>query len=757
MTYMQGSIVEDQLSGVVSRVFFLNDTTGTCAFSIVAEGKTHKAKGVLPEVQPGMAVVLFGEWTEHRQWGPQLNFKRYEVPTPSSKEDAIAYLTTLRRCGNSTAKLLWDRFGDDIFRIIEEEPSELGTISGIGDATVKAIVESYKATKRLRDLIGFLGSLGVGATYAKRIDENYGVRAIEVIQQDPYILAKEVSGFGFRKADDIARGLNISEDSPKRIRAGVLHVLGEETNIKGHCYVPASELVRLSVALLRLPCYIPTQLELTDAIYKMAGERLFYIFDTSQLMALDQRDRCEQVWPVRLWDAEDDVAGTISSMAGKYNHEPLVFLKDGDGDDVPCTVSEFIDVFCAGEGRQLDETQADAVHTAAINQVFILTGGPGTGKSTTSKAIVQLFHHMKLRIVMAAPTGMAAKRLRQATGYEAETIHRLLQWDGSRFNRNRDNQLEGDVFLLDETSMVNLPLFAAFVRALPRTARLILVGDRDQLEAIGPGSVLGDLIDSGQIPSVQLKQVYRQSEGSMIALHCRSVNQGVVPKLEEIPWSKEHQAQTDSLFLKVNREDIPSAVRWIASDYLPSRDIDVHSTQVLLPQKTGNYGTYVMNKICQDVWNPSTHMDPEIASTGIREQDRIIQLRNDYDRQIWNGDQAVVQFIDLPKKAFHSTFDSLEGPRLVEIDFQFADRIALSYAITIHKSQGSEFQVVVIPVTMSHAFMWVRSLIYTGMSRAKRLLIFVGEEEALKLAVKKVSPRRNTLLGFRLNNPFLGR
>jgi exodeoxyribonuclease V alpha subunit len=713
---------------VIYSVIFYNDENG---YAILKVGDPNNfddfiAVGTMPDPIVDGPVRLIGDWIEHKKYGRQFKFSSYTLPEPTSREAAIAYLQSVKGLGGSKGIALYDHFGEDVFDILDNEPDRLIEVKGIGPKSLKRILEDHGKKKGMRLLIQFLHSIGVSAGYAKNIYNQYGDNSIYEIKSNPYILSSSVRGFGFKRSDELARGLGIENDSFIRLSAGIHEELRQASQRGGHCFLMMDELCSKVCDLIRLPGYSPKPEDIQKVIKDLNKASVRH----SQQLHVE--DDAVYRWPMYL--AEAETADFIRQMVGEFRDPPV---------DINLWIDRFED-----PNRPLAKAQRQAIRTAASCNFMILTGGPGSGKTHTSNAIIQYFHSRGLRIKACALAAKAAMRIKEVTGIDATTIHRLLGWNGSNFVHNRDNPLELDVLLLDESSMVDIKLFHSLMESVPRYANVVLIGDVDQLPSVGAGNVLRDLINSKAVPVIRLTEVFRQSADSKIIDGALSINAGKIPELESIGRSTT-VPYSDSLFIKCPKETIPVAIQWLLDVKLPELNWKKDDIQVLSPMHKGEYGTQELNKRIQDLWNPN---GKELK--GFRSGDRIIQRSNNYDKSIFNGEIGTIEYIDTTENEMTCKFPDISNPeegRLVVIDDNERGDMQLAYAISIHSSQGSEFPVVVIPVTTSHHIMLIRNLLYTGWTRAKKLIVLVGEEEAIKRAVKNnYVNKRNTRLKERL-------
>jgi exodeoxyribonuclease V alpha subunit len=625
--------------------------------------------------------------------------------------------------------------------ILDADPWRLCEVPGIGKSKSGVICAAWKEQRATADVMMFLMEHGISQLFAKKIISLYGESAIAIVSRDPYRLARDLRGIGFISADRIARTMGVADDSPERVRAAILYVLrqGEE---KGHCFLTREQIEAELLDLLRID-EGALGLRLEESL-EFLGESGIIIPESVE----EESGASARAWyPADLHEAESRVAAKLRAMAG--SKMPTERER----------VERWIERYDEVSGTPLSGEQRTAVHEAARHRLFVMTGGPGVGKTTTANAIIRLLCAMGRNVALAAPTGRAAQRLSEVAGVKARTIHRLLEWQPHRhaFNHDEENPLECDVLIVDESSMIDIRLADSLLRALPETAQAIFIGDVDQLPSVGPGSFLRDLIESGAIPFVRLNQIFRQAAGSSIVRAAHAINQGQNPM--EFAASGQQGLTRDRDFYFVEADD-PLVIRETLTDLVrrvipekygfdPARDI-----QVLTPMNRGDIGTHGMNETLQQLLNPSEATPREgVPKPGrfrdlpFRVGDKVIQSANNYDLSVFNGDIGFVRAIDGEAKTASVSF----GERLVNYKDEALLDLKLAYAITIHKSQGSEFPAVVMPVSTQHFIMLQRNLVYTGLTRAKKLAVFVGTTKALFMAVRnQQSLRRQTLLLARL-------
>ncbi len=701
----------DALAGLVERVTFFNEENGFCILKVRSRGHGDLVAvvGSLPSVSPGEWIEAHGQWINDREFGRQFKADTLQATPPDSPDGIERYLGSgmVRGIGPTYARKLVARFGTGIFDIIENASARLEEIGGIGPKRRLRIKQAWNEQKAVRKIMVFLHSHGVSTTRAVRIHKTYGEEAIEVVRSDPYRLARDIVGIGFRTADQIARSLGIDRDSPGRIQAGLQHVLLQATN-SGHCALPLSTLQDETEKLLVVdPALILAGIEKSLTKRELVRQRI----EQEELLFLPH-----------LLRAEEHIATRLLGMVRQTPPYPEINPVDA----LPEIQSR--------TGQELAPSQQAALHAALRHRLLVITGGPGVGKTTLLRSLLALLVPRRVRCLLAAPTGRAARRLSDATGLPACTLHRLLEVNPGTggFIRREDNPLVTDLLVIDETSMVDIPLLHATLRALPPDAALVLVGDVDQLPSVGPGSVLRDLIDSQTIPVVRLVEVFRQAAGSRIITNAHRILAGRMPE----PAPASDTALTDFYFIERNQPaDIVSTLIGVVRDRIPKRfGLDpLRDVQVLTPQNRGTLGVRELNVVLQDALNPGQSTADSIEKFGIRFRtgDKVIQTRNNYDKDAFNGDIGRVTALDATEQELTVDFDG----RSVTYDFGELDEIAPAYAITVHKSQGSEFPAVVIPLASQQFLLLQRNLLYTAVTRGRKLVVIIGETRALQRAI----------------------
>ena len=710
----EGSPDREVLAGPVERVTFHNPENGFCVLRTRARGHRELVTvvGHAATVSPGEWITASGEWVNDRTHGQQFRARFIRTAAPSSVEGIEKYLGSgmIRGIGPVYARKLVRAFGGKVFDVIEAEPERLREVTGIGRVRAKRITDAWAEQKVVREIMVFLHEHGVGTARAVRIFRTYGTDAVEVMTENPYRLARDIRGIGFVTADAIAMKLGIEKTAMVRVRAGIGHALAEAMD-EGHCSLPEEELRPLAARLLEVPAeLIRTALDLELADGTVVADT---VGDTP----------C--IFLGGLHRAERAIAGRLLDIAAGEPSWPRI-----DPDKALPWVER-------RTGLALVPGQADAVRTALASKVSVITGGPGVGKTTIVNAILRILSAKDVEILLCAPTGRAAKRMSEATGFEAKTIHRLLEVDPRTggFKRDRDNPLDCGLLVVDETSMVDVLLMRSLLAAVPDEAALLIVGDVDQLPSVGPGQVLADIIASGAVPVIRLTEVFRQAARSRIVTVAHGINRGAIPDLS--------RPEGGSDFYFVAAEDPETAVSRIVElvkTRIPRRfGLDpVRDIQVLCPMNRGGAGARSLNVEIQAALNPAGERRVERFGWTFAPGDKLMQIENDYDREVYNGDIGAVADVDPEAGELTARF---EGRDLL-YGFGELDALVPAYAATVHKSQGSEYPAVVIPVLTQHYAMLKRNLLYTGVTRGKRLVVLVGQKKAVAIAVHNASGRR---------------
>ena len=702
------------LAGLIERVVFHNPDNGFCVLRVKARGHRdlQAVVGRVPSVSPGEWLTASGKWVNDSSHGLQFEASYIRTAEPNSRGGVEKYLGSgaIHGIGTVYAKKLVAAFGARVFDVIEHEPERLREIPGIGPVRASRIVAAWGEQKVVREIMVFLHEHGVGTALAARIYKTYGTDALQVVSENPYLLARDIRGIGFAIADSVASKLGIDPAASVRIRAGISYALREATS-DGHCGLPRDELLTAARKLLGVPIDLAA-----DALAAEVAE------ETVVEGTVDGRP-C--VFLAALHRAEKGIARAFKALLRGQPPWPPI-----DGDRALPWIERKLDF-------QLAKSQADAVRMALRSKVMVITGGPGVGKTTIVNAILRILVAKGVEIALCAPTGRAAKRLSETADMEAKTIHRLLEFDPARgrFRRGVGNPLECGLLVIDETSMVDVPLMHSLMKALPREAALLLVGDVDQLPSVGPGRVLGDLIDSGALPVARLLEVFRQAARSRIVLNAHRINSGKLPQMSR------PAGESDFYFMSAQNPDkaVSTTVK-LVQEHIPRRfGLDpVRDIQVLCPMNRGGIGTKSLNLALQAALNPGDGATVERLGRSFKVGDKIMQVENDYDKEVYNGDIGFVDSMDSEQASLHVDFDG----RKVEYSFRELDTLVPAYATTIHKSQGSEYPAVVLLLMNKHYVMLQRNLIYTGVTRGKRLVVLLGQRDAVRRAVQTATRSR---------------
>lgn len=704
-----------KLRCVVERITFQNAENGYSVMKVKVKGYDDLVTlvGNLLEVPAGAVLLCEGEWRVDKRYGQQFQCETWEEVMPATAYGIEKYLGSglVKGIGPKFAKLIVGHFGTDTIEVIETDIERLYEVPGISKKRVEKIRESWEKQKDIKNVMLFLQGFGVSTAYAAKIYRQYGKESIDNVKENPYRLADDIWGIGFKTADGIARKMRYEMNDERRLRSGLIYTLNQLAD-EGHCYAEEEQL-------------IATAKQLLEADEECIRTAMTHAIETEDLM-LDGT----AIYLPPFYYAECGTANRLNT---------LVHTKEAGS---IFTARFDLAKLQRETGIEYDEVQVEAIRQAIASKVMVLTGGPGTGKTTTTKAIIAALQSAGMRILLAAPTGRAAKRMSEATGMEAKTIHRLLEYnpqDG--YKRNDENPLEGDALIVDECSMIDIILMNNLTKALPTTMRLVLVGDIDQLPSVGAGNVLRDIIDSGVIPVVRLTRIFRQAQSSRIVMSAHAINRGCFPDIS-------NGQHTDFFFMKQEEpEKVAETIVSLVRDRLPKAYRQPNANiQVLTPMQRGVVGAANLNVALQQALNHNTAALVRGGYT-FKEGDRVMQLRNNYDKDVYNGDLGYVRSVDMEERTLTVDFDG----QMVEYEASELDELTLAYATTIHKSQGSEYPIVVMPVLMTHYVMLQRNLIYTGITRAKKICVLVGQTKALAYAIHNMKVlKRNTRLKERL-------
>ncbi len=723
--------LHQNLSGQIERITFSNPETGYTIARMRVKGRRELVTvvGRLMEPVPGEIIEMTGQWKIHPQYGEQFEIAEYRTTVPSTVHGIKKYLGSgmIKGIGPVMAERIVTQFGKQALNIIENECGRLVEVDGIGARRIDMIKKAWAEQKEIRSVMLFLQSHEVSAAYAVRIFRRYGRESVEVVRENPYRLATDIAGIGFLTADKIAAKLGFENASPLRIKAGILYVLNNLSD-DGHVYYPFEMLIEKSREILEVD-----RETVVSAIDTVAAEQEIVIEDINESV-----DACVEnkraVYLKRLHVCETGIAGRFKRLiAGSKSIRPVDTKRAVDWVETQLAF-------------KLADLQKDAIRQAVEQKVMVITGGPGTGKTTIIRAILTIFEKLHINIRLAAPTGRAAKRMSETTGYPAGTIHRMLSYNyaAGGFQKNEKDPLECDLLIVDEASMIDTLLMYHLLKAVPAAATLVFVGDVNQLPSVGPGSVLKDIIASRAVPVVRLSEIFRQARESRIVVNAHKINSGVIPKIDP------EDRDTDFYFIdQAEPERVVDIIRELVSRRIPDRfGFDpVDDIQVLSPMHKGIAGTANLNICLQDTLNPKSE-GLAVGGSELRIADKVMQVRNNYDKQVFNGDIGRITAICRDSRDLTVDYDG----RQVVYDFNEVDEIVPAYAISVHKSQGSEYPVVVMPVLTQHYMLLQRNLIYTAVTRGRRLVVLVGTKRALAIGVRNDKPQnRYTRLARRLN------
>jgi exodeoxyribonuclease V alpha subunit len=721
---------EIELSGQIERITFTNEENGYTIAKVKIYGRQDLVTvvGYLMSPTPGEMLNMKGEWVNHPKFGEQFKVTEYKTTVPATMFGIQKYLGSglIKGLGPVIASRIVKKYGEKTLDVIENDIEKLAMVEGIGKKRMEMIQNAWAEQKEIRHVMLFLQSYGVGSGYATKIFKQYGNRSVAVVKENPYRLATEIFGIGFLKADGIAEKLGFTKDSPLRVSEGVLYVLRQLSD-EGHVYYPYEYLVRKSREILDVQ---------RDSVVKAIGDLAIH----QRIVLEDLNENIDEfkannkgVYLAKFHLCETGIAARLKTLATAPKS-----IRNVNAETALQWVQERLDI-------RLAENQAKAVRCALENKIMVITGGPGTGKTTIINAILKIFSELRIKILLAAPTGRAAKRMSEATGHEARTIHRLLEYSFAKggFQKNEEKPLSCDLLILDEVSMIDTVLMYHLTKAIPTFATVVLVGDINQLPSVGAGNVLNDIIGSHVVPVVELNEIFRQARESRIIVNAHKINNGVLPTFED------HVPGNDFYFIQQeDPEKVLDIILELIKERIPKRfDLDpVHDIQVLTPMHKGVVGTDNLNTKLQESLNPSK---TEIirGNRNFRINDKVMQIRNNYDKEVFNGDIGRIAGIQPDENEITVSFDG----RHVDYEFYEVDELVLAYAVSVHKSQGSEYPAVVMPVLSQHYILLQRNLIYTAVTRGRNLVVMVGAINALAMGIQNdKTQRRFTYLRYRL-------
>jgi len=712
------SLTAHTLKGEVERVVYESEDANYTVFRLRdAQGVQHTAVGTVPGISAGQTVTLTGKWEIHKEHGRQFRVDDYSFSLPASREGLIRYLSSgiIKGVGEKYAELIVDTFGTSTLDVLNNASRRLKEVPGLGKKRIDAIRKAWQENASRREMQIYMQGLGINPVWFARIYDRYGDEAAKKIQENPYRLAADFKGIGFVYADKVAQKMGIGHNDVRRLVAGVSYGLNQ-ARLAGHVCMPRTAFIKFLCPLLSV--------EENDA-EKALDEAL----STKRAESCVSMEGDVMIYDPGMLRCENELPKLVKMLISAERHAGM---KLGN---VPVP-----------EGTRFSDEQLAAVRQAALSPVSIITGGPGVGKTTVVSEIVRRAKICNIKTVLAAPTGRAAKRMSEATGFKASTLHRMLKWDPARngFLHGRGNLLPYDLFVIDETSMLDLLLAVALFRAIKPGSTVVIVGDPDQLPSVGPGNVLNDLIDSRICPVSRLTKIFRQGSGSGIIIAAHEVNNGITPHLPR----REKNAPSDFYWIeKEEGEEAADVIERLITDRIPKRfNLNpINDIQLLCPMNRGAVGTQAMNERLQALLNPQTKLQFSAAGRLYKSGDKVMQVVNNYDKGVFNGDMGFLTSIDFGQKKFHVKYDV---DLTVEYTFEEAEQIVPAYAITVHKSQGSEFPAVVMPLLPTHYMMLQKNLLYTGMTRAKQLMILVASRKAVSMAVRNAvrEPRFSLLL-----------
>ena len=719
------------LQGLIERLTYTNDESGFTIAKVKVYGRRDLVTvvGNLMSPMPGEIINMKGEWVNHPRYGEQFKVVHYETQVPASVYGIEKYLGSglIRGIGPIMAKRIVKHFSRETLEVIETNVEKLAEVEGIGKKRIQMIKRAWEDQKEIREVMIFLQAHGVSSGFATKIFKHYGSESIKVVKENPYRLAADIFGIGFVTADSIAEKLGFAEDSELRAEAGILYVLSQLAD-EGHVYYPYEPLIEKCRKILQVDREV-----IVRAFGTIAVLDKIVIEDLNEKI-VEFRENNKAVYLARFHFSENSIATRLKTLL-----------------NAPKSIRK-IDSEKAIEGLQhrlditLAERQVEAVKCACEDKVLVITGGPGTGKTTIVNAVLKIFRKLGVEIMLAAPTGRAAKRMSEATGHEAKTIHRMLEYSIQKggFQKNDGNPLEVELLIVDEASMIDTILMHHLLKAIPPTATFILVGDVNQLPSVGAGNVLKDIIYSGAITVVELNEIFRQAQESSIIVNAHKINNGLLPALK----SSKHEPDDFYFIEQEDPEEVLKIILELAKTRIPKRFAfdPVDGIQVLTPMHKGVVGAENLNAELQKVLNPGEDVVTR-SGRGFRVKDKVMQIRNNYGKEVFNGDIGRISWIDTENQEVTISFDDRE----VRYDYPDLDEIVLAYAVSVHKSQGSEYPAVIVPILTQHYVLLQRNLIYTAVTRGRELVVMIGTKKALAIGVKNdKTKKRYTYLRHRL-------
>lgn len=730
-----------EIQGIITHIIFRNEDNGYTVAVLETDDGEITIVGNTVYINVDDPVKVKGHMTYHNTYGEQFSFESIEINTPTTLKGIKSYLSSglLPGIGPKTAENIVDKFKEDSLDIIQFNPERLLEVKGIGKKTLEGILDAYEDQREIRDIMIFFQDFDISPNNTMKIYRNYGTESIAVIQNNPYRLAEDIKGIGFKRADEIGKQMDIKTDSPFRIRAGIKYILNEATN-DGHCFLQKKTLLNQGMELLNVPG-------------ELIEKELKNLTVDNQIRIIKNLEA--EIYLTNLYSAEENVSGKLLEIA------------QAKTEDLDIDIEEILAEIELNDHIEFAPMQKEAIKKAISEGLLVITGGPGTGKTTIIKGIIEAAEKLGFEISLAAPTGRAAKRMTETTGIEAKTIHRLLEYSFLEesfmaFNKNEEDPLDVDFLIIDEASMIDINLMDSLLRAINKETRLILVGDIDQLPSVGPGNVLKDIIDSGIIEVVRLTDIFRQSQESMIVVNAHKINNGIYPEY--------NISDKDFFFMKgYEQEKILETIIALSKTRLPKYyKLDpIRDIQILSPMRNGIVGVNNLNKNLQMALNPKSPIKEEksFSNSIYREGDKVMQIKNDYEieykiyedgflldrgKGVFNGDMGIITVIDNTMEELTVLFDD---EKEVIYEFNQLDQLELAYATTIHKAQGSEFKAVIMPISWGPPMLMMRNLLYTGITRAKDLVVLVGDEKYLNMMINNNRiDERNSNLNKRLKD-----